>query len=220
MLLGGAAIYYWAFIQREHTEWSEQIRLWDGKRLEIQQNSSHKAYHGTPHHLNPFWWGGGDPWHITTFTWNDTNYCWEGPYIPIAIQPDQDGTFYIAVFDRETAPGKFRLYRKTTTCQWQEIDRKDFPRHLAIQNTWLSEENGIRNDHTVVNEYEIVANMNPADIDFRRSLTAKLWSYLENPGFSTFEDVPETFLQKYKSKWIRAANTDRHGSPLANQSGG
>jgi hypothetical protein len=205
----GSYVYWWAFLKREYHQWSETIVLWDGRHLKIQKCTSQKAYHGTPNHLNPFWWGGGDPWDIVQFTVDDKEYRWEGPYIPIAVQPDKDAV-YIVVFDRET-PGdcRFRLYRNITTATWLEITPKDFPRHLAIQNTWLRTNNGIRMDGTVVNEYDIVAKMDPGSYDFCGSLTAKLWDYLENPDFDYNDSLLEGFLREYKTKWIRAADDNQ-----------
>jgi hypothetical protein len=212
-VMGGAAFYWWAFLMREHSHWTETIQLWDGGSLKIYQHSSQKAYHGAVGHFSPFWWGGGDPWGDVKFTVGGEKYRWDGAYIPIAIQPDNTGV-YIAVFDRETKdyyhPTRFRLYRSTTPTTWEEIGSKDFPRHLAIQNTWLSRDHAIgEGANPMPNDYEIVAMMDTAYSWFQRSLTAKLWSYLENPQFDMERDVPEAFLRQYKAKWITGSTSSK-----------
>jgi len=216
VLVGGTAVY-WARFQREHHRWSEVIRLWDGRHLQIHQHSSNTAYHGAVGHGSPFWWGGGDPWHETHFTIDGKTYRWEGPYIPIAIQPDKDDTVYVVVYDRESEESKrhptdfwFRLYRSRDGRTWDEIGPKEFPKHLAIQNTWLNEHNG------ELNEYEIVAKMDPKDPWFLRSFTAALWRLLESPD-ETRKDFVESAAREYKATWIRPV-TIRSASADANES--
>jgi hypothetical protein len=198
-------ILYWAFFQRERHRWKEAVRLWHGKELAIEQYSSERIWHPTVGHSG---WGGGDPWGGVRFALDDKTYRWEGKFIPIAIQADQTGV-YIVVFDRETSWDRlgFRIYRAATPSTWDEIPAARFPKHLAIQNTWLRKNNGIRMDGTVVNQYEIVAKMDPASADFRESLTAKLWSFLEDPNFVFNNDpLPEEFVRTFKSKWIDAVD--------------
>jgi hypothetical protein len=200
MLVGGAVVY-WSFFRREHHEWSEEIKLWDGRKLPIQRHNSDRVYHGG----HGFGWGGGDPWEDVQFTIVGKEYRWEGPYIPIAIQPDKDNTVYLVVFDRESDfshPG-FRLYRATSQSKWEEIPPAQFPKHLAIQNTWLRKNNGIGMDGKVLNEYQVVSEMDPGFIWFRESLTAKLWSCLDDPNFSYNNSPSEKFVRQFKAKWIR-----------------
>jgi hypothetical protein len=210
IVLAGAALYWWAFLMREHHRWTETIKLWDGLRLEIQQYSSQRVYHGN----HVFGFGGGDPWQDVQFTIRGEKYRWEGPYIPIAIQRDETHV-YIVVYDRETQDyrgSRFRLYRSVTPTSWEEIGPERFPRYLAIQNTWLHKYNG------ALNEYELVDKMDPAEPWFRRSLTAKLWNYLENADFSMDMEPPEDFLRQFKKKWVESAlfpkgarNAERRG---------
>jgi hypothetical protein len=193
ILIGGAVIY-WAFFQRERQNWSEVVKLWNGRTLPIQQQSSERACHFAAGH--GYLWGGGDPWHKTTFLWMGKSYCWEGPYIPIVIQPDRDDVIYVVAFDRETPnyrPTYFRLYQSVTCSSWKEIATNEYPKHLAIQNTWLHQDAG-----------DIVAKMDPSSFWFRESLTAKLWSYLEHPHEFDFAETPsEDFVQRFKERWIR-----------------
>ena len=187
---------------REHHRWTEIIQTWDGQYLKIKQHTSQQEYRGS--HFGPSSSGGSDPWRETRFTVGGQNYRWEGAFIPIAIQPDTTAV-YVVVYDRETPGGssRFRLYRSITPTSWAEIAPKDYPRHLAIQNTWLRANNGILPDRTVHNEYDVVANMDPAEPWFRRSLTAKLWSYLDDPAFSMEHEPSEDSVRQFKAKWIR-----------------
>jgi hypothetical protein len=195
----GGAIAYFGYYRREYHAWSENIRLWNGTKLQIQQHSSERIYHGG----HGFGWGGGDPWGDVQFTYVEKIYRWEGPYIPIAIQPDEDGTIYIVVYDRESEEASrtrgyfFRIYRNRGTKSWDEIGPKDFPKHLAIQNTWLHAHNGD------LNEYELVAKMDPKEPWFRRSLTANLWDFLDCPELRTGSEATEIFVRDFKAQWIR-----------------
>jgi hypothetical protein len=46
--------------------------------------------------------------------------------------------------------------------------------------------------------------MDPSFYWFRDSLTAKLWSYLDNADFNFDATPSEDFVKQYKAKWIRA----------------
>jgi hypothetical protein len=195
VILIGGAIAYFGYYQREYSTWSQEIRLWNGTKLQIQQHSSQRIYHG----CHAFGWGGGDPWGDIQFTIGGKNYRLEGPYIPIAVQPDEDGSVYVVVFDRESEKAGqrryfFRIYRNRGTNSWDEIRPDEFPKHLAIQNTWLHKNNG------GINEYELVTKMDPAEPWFQRSLTAALWCQLDRPELN---EPTERFVREYKTKWIR-----------------
>ena len=184
---------------REKHDWHETVPLWSGETLEIQRTSSQRKFLGS--HFSPISWGGDDPWAEIGFSSGGKQYNWQGPYIPIAVQPN-GGRFYLVVFDRESAPPVyFRFYRSGETAKWEEIKAKEFPRHLAIQNTWL------RKVNPAINEYEIVERLDPTDPSFQSSLTAQLWNYLENPTFRFNEFPSEAFLKQFKARWIRTANT-------------
>jgi hypothetical protein len=194
MLMVGA-IAYFGYYQREYYSWSGEIRLWNGTKLQIRRHSSQRIYHGG----HGFGWGGGDPWGDIRFTVGGRDYQLEGPYTPIAVQPDEDGTVYVVVYDRESEKSVqrhyfFRIYRNRGTESWDEIKPDEFPKHLAIQNTWLNRDNG------GVNEYKLVAKMDPADGWFRLSLTAALWCQLDRPELT---EPTESFVREFKTKWIR-----------------
>ena len=169
-----------------------------------------------------FGWGGGDPWGGATFTINGTTYRWEGKYIPIAVQRDLTGV-YIVVFDRETSPNLlgFRIYQATGPSTWKEVRPADFPKHLAIQNTWLRENNGIGERGKALNEYELVTKMDPGEFWFRHSLTATLWSCLDDPKADSllkpvlsFGETPsEDFVRQFKAKWIQPTSSDQPQTP-------
>jgi tetratricopeptide (TPR) repeat protein len=191
-------------LKREHQRWTEIIQLWDGQYLKIKQHTSDIED-------SPLASSNSDPWQETTFTVGGKQYRWEGKYIPIAVQPDEKAV-YIAVYDRETKdydrPTRFRLYRSNSPTDWTEIAPKEFPKHLAIQNTWLREDDGILSDGTTSDQYDLVAKMDPSAPWFRRSLTAKLWGYLEDPKFNIEREPSEEFVKKFKAKWIRMPARD------------
>ena len=208
--MGVSAIVYWGFFQREYHQWSEVVRLWDGRTLAIEQFSSQRVYHGTHLLCGGGGWGGDHPWEGVTFAADGKTYHWEGAYVPIAVQLDPTGA-YIVVFDRETdfSHLRFRLYRASSPTQWEEINPPQFPKHLAIQNTWLRENNGIGMGGKVQNEYEIVALMDPGDYWFRESLTGRLWSYLAEANFDYNAIPSEDFVRRFKKDWIQGAGHQR-----------
>ncbi len=182
-----------------NTTGTKPSRFGVGKPWRFNEHRRSESFFGS--HFSPISWGGGDPWAEIGFSSGGKQYNWQGPYIPIAVQPD-GGRFYLVVFDRESAPPVyFRFYRSGETAKWEEIKAKEFPRHLAIQNTWL------RKVNPAINEYEIVERLDPTDPSFQSSLTAQLWNYLENPTFRFNEFPSEAFLKQFKATWIRTANT-------------
>ena len=208
LLLIGVAIY-WAFFLREHHRWSEDLKLWDGKVLHVQQHMSRQAYHGLVGHGSPFWWGGGDRWYDMTLSVGDRHFHWKSPHTPIAIQVDEDGTVYIVVLDRESERRAnvhgpvFRFYRSRGNGSWGEIASKDFPRHLAIQNRECGYySDGSDDDRT--NILGVIERMDPAEAEFLSSLNGDLWVFLEDPDGKTLERFPsEKFARDFKAKWIR-----------------
>jgi hypothetical protein len=211
VILVGAGIIYWAFFLREHHRWNEDLRLWNGGTLHVQQHMSRKAYHGLVGHASPFWWGGGDRWYEMQFTIGENKYRWEGPHTPIAIQADEDGTVYIVAFDRESEEAMprrhshpmFRIYRSHNDDSWAEITPKEFPRHLAIQNRQCASfSDGSDDDRS--NVLAVIERMNPAELEFRSSLNGELWVFLEDPSGKALDGTPSVdFAREFKAKWIR-----------------
>jgi len=192
-------VLYWAFFMREHHEWKENIVLSDGSKLLVHHHSSQLIFHGHPHYIG---WGGGDPWNELLFIYKDVTITWEGPYIPIVLDFDNNYPFLVA-FDRESdVKAKFRFYRFDKV--WMEIEPDNFPKHIAIQNMWLSEDNGYYDD-MVINEYIIVEKLDANHYPFRCSLTAKMWQKLsKNVKYSESDhEVDTTLLEQYKLKYIR-----------------
>jgi hypothetical protein len=185
-------VVYWAFFEREHSEWTEQLKLWDGRSVTLHQTSSERVYHGHPH---IFGWGGGHPWGSATFEADGKTYYWEGMFIPIAVQIDESGVYLVA-YDRETIINRetgqhesFRIYRATGPKQWTEIGPAEFPKRLAVLNTDFANREGVP--------------MDPGNPRFQWSQTAKFWNYLENPNFDYEKDPSEEFLRDFKVRWIR-----------------
>ena len=57
--------------------------------------------------------------------------------------------------------------------------------------------------------------MDPAEPWFRRSLTAKLWSYLDDPAFSMEHEPSEDSVRQFKAKWIRTTEETVARRPAA-----
>lgn len=203
VVIGGPLLWWFGF-RREHQQWDEDIKFWDRYTLNTHRHSSNQSPHGLASlglSARP-----DDPWEEFHFKTDDREYHWEGPYIPVAIQPEQKHrAYYLVVHDRASDdalrnPGYlFRFYRSRDDGAWDEIEPKDFPKHLAIQNMGLKRQNG------PVNEFGVVKRLNPAEPEFRKSLTAALWVFLEDPTDTTGKnkEPSEETLKEYKKKWVR-----------------
>lgn len=134
--------------------------------------------------------------------WQGQDLLWVGFGVPICLR-SHNNLLYLVVFDRDSDLSKtrFRYYRQDHSVL-AEIAAKDFPREIAVQNLWLSKENGFR-DGKPINQVEIAKNLDPEDIDFPRSLTAKMWMHLET-GKEYYETQNDSasvdFLKRYLRK--------------------
>ena len=134
--------------------------------------------------------------------WNGTDVFWVGVGLPIAIRV-HESLLYMITFDRETDINavRFRFYKQTHST-FREIEDKMYPPAIATQNLRLKTENGFR-DGKAVNEVESVLQLDPDDVTFRESLTAKVWwqlatgeEYYQAPSLID-SDFLRTFLAKH-----------------------
>ncbi len=185
-LLAGATIFvgvqYWNTHKRESEEWNENLQVWNGGTLPTQRERSRLVYNG------------GSIREKLEFEYKDVYYVWEGSDLPIAVQPDRE-KIYLVAFDRDS---EFSLYRAVSATEWEDVTTKEFPRYLAIQNASFS-----KKVEAGKNDLDVVDAMDPADPAFRKSLTAKLWSFLESSNFNFKAEPSEEFLRQYKDKHIQ-----------------
>lgn len=119
---------------------------------------------------------------------------WVGSGIPVCIRAKAN-KLYMITFDRETDFSKieFRYYKQNDN-RLVEISPETFPKDIAVQNLWLTEDA----------DKKLVREMDPSHAWFRRSLTAKIWWQLTK-GKKFYEvhnrDAPETLLKEYKKKY-------------------
>lgn len=188
---------------REHWSFSREIVLANGKVRVVRESGSEYRYFGHPH---VFGFGGGGLWQKLEFKQGDSQYKWEGSFIPICLQFD-DKTPVLIVFDRETdfSHITFRYFRHEQS-RWNELPLTQFPRSLALQNLWLKSQNGYREGRHI-NEFEIVKKLDPNDIDFQVSLTANVWFCIEkNKQYWQLEHGPvdSAFLADYKARHMQS----------------
>lgn len=147
---------------------------------------------------------------------------WIGVGVPISLRLWED-RLYLIVFDRETdfSRIRFRYYREEHGVL-AEIRPKDFPPQVATQNLWLRRENGFR-DGKPVDEVEIAKALDPSDVGFQRSLTARIWrqleagrEYHEEPGQFGEEEL-RAFLQKHSPVRLKQIDRRRPSSRPAAQ---
>jgi hypothetical protein len=163
------------------------------------ENGSWGAVHGMKSEERKFWQT-DSRW--MSIPWRDQDVTWLGVGVPICLRAWKD-ELYLVVFDRDTIPvnsARFRFYRQTHGVL-AEISAKEFPREIATQNLWLSTENGFR-DGRPINQVEIAKALDPASIDFRESLTAKIWLQCEmGKEYNSSENVEKAFLESYLKKY-------------------
>jgi hypothetical protein len=157
-----------------HERWDDtfEIPLVEGGPLKVRQSGSQRKYFGHPH---LFGFGGGGLKQKLEFSRDGRAFVWEGGFTPILLQFD-DKTPVLVIFDRESSERiqdwGLRYFRFDE--KWIELPLKQFPRHLAMQNLWLTHHDGWV-DGVEIDEYEIVKKCDPDNVHFQRSLMATLW---------------------------------------------
>ena len=138
-----------------------------------------------------------------SISWQGREVLWVGLGVPICLR-SRNNLLYLVVFDRESDAGRIRFrYFRQDHGVMAEMAATDFPKEIAVQNLWLKKENGFR-DGTPINEVEIAKSLDPENIDFQQSLTAKIWMQLETgKEFYEIKDTPADagFLKEFKEKY-------------------
>ena len=125
---------------------------------------------------------------------------WVGVGVPICLRVFE-GRLHLIVFDRDHGyeRTRFRYFREKHGVL-AEIEPKDFPKAIATQNLWLSEGE----------ELDVARALDPADVRFRRSLTARVWLQLEK-GTEYFEardaeverEVLDDYLRRHEVRRLK-----------------
>ena len=195
-------IFFGSVSCRESEKWEENVKLQNGKIIEVHYYFSKIRYYGARH---GFGFGGGDPRHKIWFEYEGRKYKWDRKYMPILLNYD-NGIIYLVISYWDGSFGKigFRLYKFKD--DWEEISEKDFPRNIAVQNLNLKKNIGYYKGKPL-SEYKVVQEREPKDYLFQKSKTAKLWLWLENRDkyfeYSDSDPIDESFLAEYKRKYIK-----------------
>jgi len=182
------ALFY--FFKRETKEWTEIITVAPDTEITFDFTSSKRGYFGG-HGLG---WGGGHQKNSIEFEYRGITYKDDMPYTPISITY-YNQSFYIIYFDRETDFNKitFRFFKSIDKGKFKEIESRQFPKQIAIQNRWF--DNQEKQNKTKQLQLD----------NIKSSLTAKVWYQLEK-GVNYYEMqsyIPLDFLQAYKEKYIK-----------------
>jgi hypothetical protein len=148
---------------------------------------------------------------------------WVGKCIPIIVEKTSQALYLVSLCRKNTnLPDLFKFYKYNDN-KWKQIYKKDFPKHLAIQNLWSYDGTTPRFAKDTPNSIvEGIENgitkfkRNPTKIKldswhFYRGLTARLWLYLEydipyqNSGHSGILDDKEaqSKAESYYNKYIK-----------------
>jgi len=133
-------------------------------------------------------------WTELEIPWNNEGIKWSGIEIPLSLRK-RDASLFMIVFDRETDRGKPRFcYYKSDGQHMVPIDRGKYPKDIAIQNMWFSEDRDL----------ESTRRLDPTDSNFLHTYTATAWEHLETgkdyyeTGGLANKDVVREYLRKYK----------------------
>lgn len=111
--------------------------------------------------------------------WNGQQVTWEAVAIPFTLR-EFDGALYVAAFDRETdfSHCRFRYYKQDGT-SFTEIPHTDFPKQIATQNMWIRPDScSTGMDNKKHYDLEMTQLIDPDDIYFHSTLTARMWVHL------------------------------------------
>ncbi len=156
-----------------------QVEVLPGKFIEIRragvtwelQKNSFGAIHTLPTGKAEFYQRDVE---ILSIPWKGEELYWLGVGIPITLRVHKD-LVHLITFDRETNFKKIRFrYYVQDHGAFREIRASEFPSSIATQNMWLMTQNGFRNGKPV-NPLDAALKLNPEDITFQESLTAKVW---------------------------------------------
>lgn len=175
--------------QRDTSIKIENIRVSENIILPIEIMHSQRKYFGG----HGFGWGGGHQKNGVEFEYKKKQYEHKTPYIPITIKYENE-RFYIVYYDRETDINNttFRFFKSTKKGKFEEINTSDFPKHLAIQNRWFTNEN----------KQENLLEMDPEKL--LGTMTVDIWYMIEGKKALDGYDASEIdFIKEYKEKYIK-----------------
>ncbi len=184
VILAIGSVYVFS-IQREISIKTINIEVAENLVIPIEEMDSQRKYYGG----HGAGWGGGDIKNHIKFSYNDINYLHETPFILEFIKFYKN-SFYLIYYDRETYTRKttYRFYKSQKNGDFKEIEPTKFPKHLAIQNRFWSD------------------NFTPEDLiglDPEKLLgtpTAAVWYMIE--GEPKTPDLYIDFIKQYKEKYI------------------
>jgi hypothetical protein len=111
--------------------------------------------------------------------WRDNQVVWDTVSIPFSLRVFDD-VLHIIAFDRETdfSKPRFRYYRQDGA-KFKEIKPDEFPREIATQNMWLKPTAVVRgSDDKLHYDLQLARDINPDDVYFYSTLTARVWVHL------------------------------------------
>lgn len=183
------------FFRTVYEDGCESVVLSNGQQLNVEYIFSHRIYWSFGHAGGI---GGGNNQVSMTATLDGTLYTWHGMDERPFIFAFKNGLLYLVAFDRtDRGAIRFRYYRSNSIHRFEEIEPKEFPKELAIQNAWLHKD-----------DRELLVKMDPDAYWFRESLTACVWNHLEYgydySGPSGHWAPAAVFVREYKRKYISA----------------
>jgi hypothetical protein len=111
----------------------------------------------------------GQLWELK-FQRNGLLYEWRGSLPPMLLQEHEGSMYVVSINENETT---HFLFHKANVGKWQAISANDFPRSVALQNLRIV--SPASKPHEPLS---FTQPLNVSTIEFRRSLTARLWAQL------------------------------------------
>lgn len=199
---------YWFFLKIETIEWNEQINTLHNQNLKVSHTYQGPYYHGSPHIFG--WSTFRSKMFTSTFYLHDKIiFKWNSSEQIVIFNTSNGLDYYIVSVDsdkKSKSKPYFSFYVFNEKNGLKKIDRIDFPKSMAIQNT---DYNGVLcklNNKKPVTEKNILNCLNTDFFLFPYQLTSHLWYYLETGIILNKENPSHEFLKKYKNEFIEKTN--------------
>ncbi|NIQ65523.1 MAG: hypothetical protein GTN94_03275 [Candidatus Aminicenantes bacterium] len=185
--------------ERDHFFWIVQQKLSNGAVINIEMDESWKKRLSFPPHPLTLWSiGGGCHRRDINFSYKGEEYFFRSSD-EVVLLNIWDNIFYLVVLiDEDGSKYKYKAKFHFFKYQggWQEVSSNEFPKEIAIVNSYLSEPYASESD-----------DINKNIEDLKNTRTAKLWLRLEK-GIDYYQtrgpkfQVDKQAIFEYKKKYM------------------
>jgi hypothetical protein len=194
VVLGVAACIWWQFYPRDVRRWESSLATADGEMLKALFTYSNTKQFGHAHLVLV---GGDSPEFKVRLTRSTSAPIdWRGDIRPVAINILKGRLYLVSLGRRNNGPQNEFVCEAYDGGHWREIPLIDVPPVIAINNCGFPDGNTVSMSAVAHREYL-------KTVDFRRSITARLWFCMEyGKSYSDVYNatIPEEFVLGFYSK--------------------